>query len=78
MALAHLLWRYDISLGEDGPTGGGAKVAPAGWKGRTPVGEGLPPERQREDEYQLFDHFTADRDGPTVRFRERGIVTSSV
>jgi cytochrome P450 len=71
LALAHLLWRYDIALGEDEPSGGGGKVAPKKWRGRTPEGEALPEERRREDEYQLFDHFTADRDGPTVRFRER-------
>lgn len=73
LALAHLLWRYDIALGETGPSGGGSKVAPVGWRGTTPVGEALPQERNREDEYQLFDHFTADRDGPMVRFRERKV-----
>jgi len=71
LALANLLWLYDISLGEGDPTGGGAEVAPAGWRGRTPEGESLPEERRREDEYQLFDRFTADRDGPMVRFRNR-------
>lgn len=71
LALAHLLWRYDIVLGEDGPSGGGGRVAPKGWRGRTPEGEALPEGRRRENEYQLFDHFTADRDGPMVRFRER-------
>lgn len=71
LALANLFWRYDISLGQGQPTGGGAKVAPAGWRGRTPEGYGLPTERGREDEYQLYDHFTADRDGPTVKLRKR-------
>jgi cytochrome P450 len=73
LALANLLWRYDISLGEGQPTGGGTNVAPAGWRGRTPKGKSLPKERNREDEYQLFDHFTADRDGPMVKFRKRVI-----
>ena len=71
LALAHLLWLYDICLGEGGPSGGGVRageIAPDGWKGKS---KKLVPERRREDEYQLFDHFTADRDGPMVRFRGR-------
>ena len=28
-------------------------------------------ERQREEEFQLFDRFLADRNGPMVEFRER-------
>jgi cytochrome P450 len=71
LALAHLLWLYDICLGEEGPSGGGVGVGkrtPDGWKGKS---KKLRPERRREDEYQLFDHFTADRDGPMVRFRRR-------
>jgi cytochrome P450 len=71
LALAHLLWLYDICLGEGGPSGGGVRegeITPDGWKGKS---KKLVPERRREDEYQLFDHFTADRDGPMVRFRGR-------
>lgn len=71
LALAHLLWLYDICLGEAGPSGGGVgagEITPDGWKGKS---KKLGPERRREDEYQLFDHFTADRDGPMVRFRGR-------
>jgi hypothetical protein len=30
-------------------------------------------EREREDEFQLFDRFLADRNGPMVEFRERDI-----
>jgi cytochrome P450 len=71
LALAHLLWLYDICLGEGGPSGGGVgagEITPDGWEGKS---KKLGPERRREDEYQLFDHFTADRDGPMVRFRGR-------
>ena len=71
LALAHLLWLYDVCLGEGGPSGGGVgagEMTPDGWKGKS---KKLGPERRREDEYQLFDHFTADRDGPMVRFRGR-------
>jgi cytochrome P450 len=71
LALAHLLWSYDICLGKEGPSGGGVgagEIMPNGWKGKS---KKLGPERRRKDEYQLFDHFTADRDGPMVRFRGR-------
>jgi len=71
LALAHLLWMYDISLGEEGPSGGGSggETIPDGWKGKK--SEKLRMERQREDEYQLFDYFNADRDGPMVKFRAK-------
>jgi cytochrome P450 len=69
LALAHLLWLYDIRLGEGGPSGGGVVTAPDGWKGKK--SKKLRPERQHEGEYQLFDHFAADRDGPMVIFRAK-------
>jgi cytochrome P450 len=71
LALAHLLWMYDISLGEEEPSGGGSggETIPDGWKGKK-SGK-LRMERQHKDEYQLFDHFTADRDGPMVKFRAK-------
>ena len=72
LALAHLLWLYDIRLGEGGPSGGGAVTTPDGWKGKKSKKK-LRMERQREDEYQLFDHFTADRDGPMVNFRAKTV-----
>ena len=71
LALAHLLWLYDIRLGEGGPSGGGVVTAPDGWKGKK--SRKLRTERQREDEYQLFDHFAADRDGPMVSFRAKTV-----
>jgi cytochrome P450 len=69
LALARLLWLYDIRLGEGGPSGGGGVTAPDGWKGKK--SKKLRPERQHEGEYQLFDHFAADRDGPMVSFQAK-------
>jgi cytochrome P450 len=60
IALAMLLWSYDLEEFEDEreQIGGGSPR----------LGEG----RQRVDEFQLFDCFGADRDGPIVKFRARG------
>jgi cytochrome P450 len=73
LALAHMLWRFDVRLAppanvkvvdgpmeewEMGPTGGGHVRAKE---------EG----RRRTDEYQILDFMAGYRDGPTVQLRER-------
>ena len=55
IAIARLLWRFDI---ESVPTGGKADL----WK------EGF---AVREGEFRLMDHFTSRKEGPVVRFRPR-------
>ena len=62
LALAHLLWLYDMRLPE----------AP---EKREPSGEGREDSkhwgRRRVDEYQLVEQFLCARDGPMVQFRRR-------
>ena len=58
-ALATLLWSYDLE-----------EVEPGGRK-RGGGGIDLEEGRERVDEFQLFDCFGADRDGPVLRFRQR-------
>ncbi|EED20867.1 cytochrome P450, putative [Talaromyces stipitatus ATCC 10500] len=60
LALATILYRFDLSLG--------------GSNEEMRVGEGAPglePGRHRTNEYQLYDHITASKDGPMIRFRKR-------
>lgn len=59
LGIATMLWRYDFVLSE----GKGVALG-AGRKG-------LGPGRERETEYQLYDHITASKEGPMVCFRER-------
>ena len=56
IALAHMLFRYDVREAEDERVGGGR---PGGEYGR-----------HRPDEYQLVECFGVDRDGPVVQFRK--------
>ena len=60
IALGKVLHTYDISLPE----------SPAE---REPTGEGVPdhenPQRRRQEEYQLVEHFIPIRKGPMVQFR---------
>jgi cytochrome P450 len=58
-AIAHVLWRCDVSLAE------GDGVVTGGGDGRLEEG------RQREDEYQMVDFIGGFRDGPGARFRVR-------
>jgi cytochrome P450 len=81
-ALAHLLYRFEIRLAHDPQTQKPTKDS-TDWKeglgnltgpkaaGGDKTKSGLREERQREDEFQLFDRFLADRNGPMVEFRER-------
>ena len=55
IALARILFQYDVQEAADERVGGGQ---PGGEEGR-----------QRPDEYQLVECFGVDRDGPVVRFR---------
>jgi hypothetical protein len=77
LVLANLLWRYDVRLAE------GEKVAGpmAEWE-MGPTGGGHPEAREegrrRVDEYQMVDFMAANRDGPTVEFRERAEATARV
>ncbi|RMD40955.1 hypothetical protein DV735_g4163, partial [Chaetothyriales sp. CBS 134920] len=58
IALASLVWTYDLQETKGpGNSGGG--------------GSGLEEGRERVNEYQLFDCFGSDRDGPILRFRRR-------
>lgn len=59
LGIATMLWRYDFALGE-----GKGMALGAGRKG-------LGPGRERENEYQLYDHITASKEGPMVCFRQR-------
>jgi cytochrome P450 len=62
LALANLLFLYDIRLPEDiqekEPSGGG-RPNNKHWG------------RRRKDEYQLVEHFLTEREGPMVEFRTR-------
>ena len=58
IAIAMLLWTYDLEEVEGAGRKGG---------GGMDVEEG----RERVDEFQLFDCFGADRNGPVLRFRQR-------
>lgn len=58
IAVASLLWSYDLKEAKDtGMKGGGGPQLEMG--------------RRRCDEYQLFDCFGSDREGPLLRFRKR-------
>ena len=54
---AHILFLYDVREVEGKKVGGG--------------GEGLELGREKVDEYQIFDCFAADREGPVVQFKRR-------
>jgi cytochrome P450 len=79
-ALAHLLYRFDIRLARDSCTQERMDDS-TDWReglvGDTDLkaARGNPrasrEERQRQEEFQLFDRFLADRNGPMVEFRER-------
>jgi cytochrome P450 len=58
IAVASLLWFYDLMEAQDASRNGG---------GDPTLEEG----RQRRDEFQLFDCFGADREGPVLCFRRR-------
>ncbi|RMZ84350.1 hypothetical protein DV738_g563, partial [Chaetothyriales sp. CBS 135597] len=57
IGLASLLWAYDFQETKGSEKGGG--------------GDGLEEGRERVNEYQLFDCFGSDRDGPILSFRRR-------
>ncbi|KEF61099.1 uncharacterized protein A1O9_02664 [Exophiala aquamarina CBS 119918] len=58
IALASVLWSYDFKeVGGRERKGGGGRDLEIG--------------RERQDEFQIFDCFGADRDGPVLRFRKR-------
>lgn len=57
-AIASVLWYYDFNEVEGSERKGGG-------------GSDLEQGRERVDEYQIFDCFGADRDGPVLRFRRR-------
>ncbi|KAK5723188.1 hypothetical protein LTR17_013908 [Elasticomyces elasticus] len=58
IAIASLLWSYDLEEAKSaGPNGGG--------------GPNLEEGRRRHDEFQLFDCFGSDREGPLLNFRQR-------
>jgi cytochrome P450 len=71
-ALALLLHRFDVRLARDARTQEAVKDNTE-WKGGSPEESkiGQRQERQNRKEFQLFDTFLADRNGPTVEFRER-------
>ncbi|ETN39028.1 uncharacterized protein HMPREF1541_07070 [Cyphellophora europaea CBS 101466] len=59
LALARLLWKFDMRLPE-----GSLKHAGEGRRG---LGQG----RERSSEFQMWDIFVSDKDGPYAEFRER-------
>lgn len=59
IALARTIWLFDIRLSGEERSGGG--------------GPGMDEGRERESEYQLFDHFVADRSGPVMQFKRREV-----
>jgi cytochrome P450 len=61
LALAHILWRYDVK--QSGPvlTGGGGADLELG--------------RNRPEEYQMMDWVMGFRDGPLIELRERATTT---
>jgi cytochrome P450 len=58
IAIASLLWCYDLEEAKNAGRNGGGDVD---------LEEG----RRRRDEFQLFDCFGSDREGPVLRFRRR-------
>jgi cytochrome P450 len=60
LTLATVIWLYDFRVASD------PKLAKVG-EGRKDLGFG----RQREDEFQVKQHFTAWRDGPWLEFRQK-------
>ncbi|KAI1092547.1 cytochrome P450 [Rostrohypoxylon terebratum] len=60
LAIAKTLWHFDFHKA-------------AGSVGKIGTGNSeLGPGRERPEEFQLFDHFTASHDGPYLKFRHRG------
>lgn len=59
LAVAKALWHFDFcqAAGDLGEVGAGAPGMELG--------------RERSEEFQLFDHFTASHDGPYLEFRGR-------
>jgi hypothetical protein len=59
LVLSHVLWTFDLRLapGELGHVGEGKEDGPIG--------------RQRVNEFQLFDHLTAAKNGPFLEFIPR-------
>jgi cytochrome P450 len=75
LALAHLLWRYDVRLATAAP-GEGANAAVQRYSGlRDASGAGdlaaREEGRRRVAEYQMVDFIVGYRDGPMVELRER-------
>jgi cytochrome P450 len=79
--LAHLLYRFDIRLAQDPHTQDPMEDSTDWREGllddtNPKDAEGnlraLREERRRGGDFQLFDRFLADRNGPMVEFRERG------
>ena len=58
LAIAHMLFRYDVRQAEQETGGGGKADHPE---------EG----RRRVDEYQMKDYILGFRDGPVVQLRDR-------
>lgn len=79
-ALAQLLFRFDVRLARDAPTEAPMKDSTEWKRGSGEAMElqqsegvemGLRQERQNGREFQLFDTFLADRNGPMIEFKER-------
>ena len=58
IAIASLLWSYDLEEAMSAGRNGGGSL-------------NLEEGRRRRDEFQLFDCFGSDREGPVLRFRQR-------
>jgi cytochrome P450 len=76
-ALALVLHRFDIRLAQD-PLTQQTMDDSMNWREGFPddlsakrVGADRDGGRRKEGEFQLFDHFLSDRNGPMVEFRER-------
>jgi len=79
-ALTHLLNRFDVRLAQDPLTQKPMKDSTSWRHGLVDImdpkeaedsGKSWRTERKREEEFQLFDRFLADRNGPMVEFKER-------
>jgi cytochrome P450 len=79
-ALAQLLYRFDVRLASDAQTEALMKDSTEWKRGSGEAMElqqsegvevGLRQERQNREEFQLFDMFLANRNGPMIEFKER-------